>query len=209
MMSKNTTQFTKIWKITGSMSIAAIAFITTTSMAFAQPIVPIPNKEAAVPAGNGVTEALFEAYNAAIKNAHDSFTARNGKRYLRLDASKLNRRKMDSIYYHMSQAQRKAALKCILIPTPRPLQRDTVTEAQFQKFKNPEIYGVWINEKRVSNSALNKYRASDFANVFISKLYGAAKKGRSYTHQLNLMTNAYYTRYLADHYASTYQPPNR
>ena len=209
MMHKNTTPFTKTWKILGSMCMAALAFVTTSRMAFAQPTAPAPDKVAAVAASAGVTEALFEEYNAAIKNTYDSFTAKNGKRYLSLDASKLNRRKMDSIYYHMSEAQRKAALKCLLIPTPKPLPRETVTDAELQKFKNPQVYGVWINEKHVSNAELNKYKASDFAQVFISKLYGAAKKGRSYTHQLDLMTNAYYARYLADHYANTYQPPTK
>ncbi|MBO9682435.1 MAG: M56 family metallopeptidase [Flavisolibacter sp.] len=76
---------------------------------------------------------------------------------------------------------------------PRP--KVVPTKEQFERFKNPKEYGIWINEKRVQNSDLNKYQNTDFSNVFVSKLYRAAKKGRNYNYQVNLMTNDFYKDY--------------
>lgn len=42
---------------------------------------------------------------------------------------------------------------------------------------------------------MDNYAAEDFAQVFVSKLYGAAKKGRNYSYQVNLMTKDYYQAY--------------
>ena len=50
-------------------------------------------------------------------------------------------------------------------------------------------------EKKVTSKALNNYKNTDFSQVYVSKLHGAAKKGRNYSYQVNLMTHAYY----ADH----------
>jgi bla regulator protein blaR1 len=69
------------------------------------------------------------------------------------------------------------------------------TKQQFEQFKNPKQYGIWIDDKKVQNSELTKYENIDFSHVFVSKLYRAAKKGRSYNYQVNLMTNDFYKNY--------------
>jgi hypothetical protein len=66
---------------------------------------------------------------------------------------------------------------------------------QFEALKNAAIYGVWVDGKKVNNAGLNKYSNTDFDHIFISKLYGAAKKNKTYTHQANLMTHTYYQEY--------------
>lgn len=73
------------------------------------------------------------------------------------------------------------------------------TKQQFEQFKNPQQYGIWIDRKKVQNSELNKYKNTDFSQAHVSKLYGAAKKGRIYNYQVNLMTNDFYS----DYYNST------
>ena len=211
MMHKNTSPLTKTWKIAASLAIVVTAYLLTSHSVKSQPKTPTVMQidESKAPVGSGVTQELFDEYNAEISNAYDSVTTNSGKRMLRLDARKLNRRKLDSIYYNMSATQRNEAKKCMLVPT-RKLPPNTVpTKEQFERFKNAASYGVWIDDKRVKNSVLSKYSASEFADVFISKLYGAAKQGRSYTHQVNLMTWAYYNKYVKDHYANTYQPPTK
>lgn len=42
---------------------------------------------------------------------------------------------------------------------------------------------------------LNNYTANHFAQVFVSKLYGAAKKNKSYSYEVNLMIKDYYQVY--------------
>lgn len=69
------------------------------------------------------------------------------------------------------------------------------TKQQFEQFKNPKQYGIWIDHKKVQNSELNKYKNTDFSQVYISRLVGAAKKGRSYNYQVDLMTNDFYKDY--------------
>lgn len=49
-------------------------------------------------------------------------------------------------------------------------------------------------DKHVPNFELNKYTHSDIAEYDLSKLYGAALKGRSYKYQLNIMTNEYFDK---------------
>jgi len=75
----------------------------------------------------------------------------------------------------------------ILKPVANPVKKD-----QFEQFKNAQVYGVWIDGAKVSNEVLNRYKYNDFKHVFVSKLYGAAKKGRSYQYQVDLSTPAYF-----------------
>ncbi|MFC4231527.1 M56 family metallopeptidase [Parasediminibacterium paludis] len=87
-----------------------------------------------------------------------------------------------------------------------PLKREVPTETQFNNFKKANVYGIWIDDKRVKNEVLNNFKASDFAQFDISKLYGAAKVGRSYTHQVNMMTKAYYQKYYDESIAKKDEP---
>lgn len=105
-----------------------------------------------------------------------------------------DRDRLESIFMEMSPIQQREETVAFFKPLP-PLPRIVPTQTQFNNFKNSKIYGVWINEKKVLNSTLNKYVAKDFAQVFVSKLYGSAKKSRNYSYQVNLMTNAYYQAY--------------
>jgi len=91
--------------------------------------------------------------------------------------------------------RQQSTLTIVIIKPAKPLPKIKLSEQQFQHFKNAAIYGIWIDERKVPNTALDNYKAEDFSGYCISKLYGAAKKGRSYTHQADLMTNAYYDKY--------------
>jgi hypothetical protein len=57
------------------------------------------------------------------------------------------------------------------------------------------MYGVWINEKRVNNEILNKYKNTDFSHANVSKLEKNAKNYGKHYYQVNLMTNDYYRDY--------------
>lgn len=80
-----------------------------------------------------------------------------------------------------------------------PLPKIVVAEEDFESYKSPQKYGLWINGKKVRNSELDKYKASDFGQVFISRLEGGAKYlngiSRGYDFQLDMMTTDYYEKY--------------
>jgi beta-lactamase regulating signal transducer with metallopeptidase domain len=105
-----------------------------------------------------------------------------------------DKQRLEAIYKKMSLRQQ-STLPVVIIKPAKPLPRIKLSEQEFQNFKNAGIYGIWIDGRKVPNTALDNYKAEDFSGYCISKLYGAAKKGRSYTHQADLMTNAYYDKY--------------
>ena len=84
------------------------------------------------------------------------------------------------------------------------------TEKQFENFKDPIKFGVWIDDKKVKNTELNNYKASDFSDFGISNLYGGAKLDRNgkkliYKYQLDMMTHSYYEKYRKEVLADTKQ----
>lgn len=100
-----------------------------------------------------------------------------------------------AIYERMNPAQ-KAAVKAkdlVIFRMDMPVKKAPSPEV-FENWKRPEVFGIWINEKHVPNSELNKYKYSDIAEYNLSKLYGAALKGRSYKYQLDLTTNDYFDK---------------
>jgi bla regulator protein BlaR1 len=58
------------------------------------------------------------------------------------------------------------------------------------------LYGLWIDNKKVPNTALNNYQNTDFAHAFVSKLAKNIANDRKYHFQVNLMTIDEYRNYL-------------
>ena len=75
------------------------------------------------------------------------------------------------------------------------------TKEQLEQFKNPQSYGVWIDEGRVANEALENYTHTDFARVFVSRLTRTAKNFGQHDYQVGLYTNEY-VKNRNDYYAS-------
>jgi bla regulator protein blaR1 len=139
----------------------------------------------------GVSEALMAEYSrivAKYKTPGDQFD-RDSHKMVPEDKAQL-----EAIFRQMSPAQQATQEVAFLKPI-RPRVGVKPTIKQVERFKNARVYGVWIDGKKVTNEVLNGYQASAFADVFISKLHGAAKKGRLYTHQVDLMTHAFYQEY--------------
>lgn len=138
----------------------------------------------------GVAQQQLDEYtaivskNRSLQDGHRPYT----------DFSTEDKQKLESIYVKMSREQQ-AAQTVRFLPNPPPSPKVVPSTAQFESFKDDKVYGVWINGKKSTTDKLNDYKNTDFSLVSISKLYGAAKKGRSYTHQLDLMTNEYYDDY--------------
>jgi len=98
-------------------------------------------------------------------------------------------------YERMNDAQKEQvkAKKITLYRMDIPVKKAPSPEI-FENWKRADVFGIWLNGKHVPNSVLNKYKYSDIVEYDLSKLYGAAKKGRSYKYQLDLTTNDYFDK---------------
>lgn len=107
-----------------------------------------------------------------------------------------DRARLEFLFLSMSKEQQEKQ-PYIMTPPFAPFAKTTPTEAEFEAYKNGEIYGVWLNDKKIKNTELDKYKASDIFHVFISKLYLNAQKtiGYKYKYQVDLMTSEHYEAY--------------
>ena len=151
----------------------------------------------------GVSQAMVDEYQQIIEK-YLIKGGKNGKEWYRLDrVSEPDRARLEVIFRAMSEEQQ-LKQNWAMIPPLKPFPPTVLTEKEFDAYKNPKIYGVWIDDKKVPNSALNKYKASDFSLALVSKLYKNAQAtiGFKYKFQLNLMTTGYYEKYRAEHLAN-------
>lgn len=141
---------------------------------------------------NGASQYELDTFNSIISRYYDS----SGKihRFFQGKITKEDKHQLETLYKKMSVSQQQGLPVAILKP-PKPFAKAKISEKLFQNFKNASIYGIWIDDHKAPNRTLEKYTAEDFSHYSVSKLYGAAKKGRSYTHQVNLMTKDYYDKY--------------
>lgn len=105
-----------------------------------------------------------------------------------------DRKRLEQIFKLMSPGQQ-TRQKVAFIKSPQPLKKAVPSDKEFNSWKNANVCGVWIDGKKVDNAALDKYKSTDFDQVFISKLYGAAKQNKKYSYQVDLMTKDYYRKY--------------
>jgi len=61
-------------------------------------------------------------------------------------------------------------------------------------WKNASKFGVWVDEKRITNNALGNYSSKNFSLYFVSKLDKNAKNYGKHYYQVNLLTNNYYNK---------------
>ncbi len=107
-----------------------------------------------------------------------------------------DRARLQELFLIMNKKQQQSQ-KFIMTPPLPPLPKITPTEKEFENYKNASIYGVWLNEKKIKNSDLNKYKAEDIYQVFVSKLMPNAQKtiDYKYKYQVDMMTKEYYEEY--------------
>ncbi|MVZ66918.1 hypothetical protein GQF61_13740 [Sphingobacterium sp. DK4209] len=150
------------------------------------------------------SKELLDEYDRAFKKL--TIDPKTGKTKRWVNMADVDSRRMAYIASLMSAEQVKqrthyGANNHLVSPEPKtfilmetkPVKRSPSTE-QWKKWKNASVYGVWIDGKKVPNTALDKYKASDVVHYNVSKLYANAKKGKSYTHQLIINTEPYYNK---------------
>ena len=140
----------------------------------------------------GASEVLMNEYSEIV--AKYGVTGNQWWTRFKETISGEDRNRLEQIFKQMSVEQQ-ARQKVLFIKSTQPLRKVTPSEKEFNGWKNGKVYGVWINGKKVENSVLNNYTNNDFEQVTVSKLYGAAKRNKIYSFQVNLMTSDYYQNY--------------
>ncbi len=118
-----------------------------------------------------------------------------GKEY-KFTSDETNR--MGDIYIKMSKEEQEAQ-KITLMPNKRGYAKPQLpTKEQFEAFKDPKMYGVWLDGKRIKNDDLNKYKNTDFSGVFESILLKNAAHYGQYKYHLALTTHETFKREQAE-----------
>ncbi|MBX2951579.1 MAG: hypothetical protein KF870_03675 [Leadbetterella sp.] len=116
-----------------------------------------------------------------------------GKEY-RFTSAETNR--LGDLYMQMTPEE-KAKQKFSLTPKKYgPYKANPPSKEQFESFKDPKMYGVWLDGKRVPNSVLSKYKHTDFANFWQSILLKNAAHYGQYKYHLELSTPAAFQAYV-------------
>lgn len=144
----------------------------------------------------GASKAMLDEYDKVIRELSV------GKKGNNVDFSSIDQKRMAYIASKMSKEQRAARSgKGNMFLSPgvfitletKPTKRSPDVNT-FSAWKNPSVYGVWIDGKKSSNKDLENYSNDDIVYYSVSKLHGKAKEGRNYTHQLDVYTLSYYNK---------------
>ncbi|MCU0341672.1 MAG: M56 family metallopeptidase [Spirosomaceae bacterium] len=208
MMNKNTSRSRAV-----ALQVTAILLIVVVGLAFSDlgwgqnPAPLSPTATSKIPSNpDGATSSEIAEYEAFAKKYVKKKIARNGKEVIYVGEGMIekDRARMQELFLAMNKDQQ-VQQEYIMHPPMKPLPKTTPTEKELEAYKNPKVYGVWIDGKKVANTALNKYKASDFSQVFVSRLYKNAQAtiGYKYKFQLDLETNTYYEKQKAAALADT------
>lgn len=194
MMTKSTQAIRAVCKIAAlaPLLICTVFLVSTKTIAQVKsaktPKVQAPFGESIASTPEGASPAMMAKYDSLSKEV--VFRPRKG-----FDSfPEPDRHRLETIFRLMSPQQQKTQ-RVIFAKNPPPLPACTPTEEQFENWKNPALYGVWVDGKKVTPEKLGKYKASDFGEYTASKLYGGAKANVTYQVQVNLMTKQYYADY--------------
>ena len=75
------------------------------------------------------------------------------------------------------------------------LKKREPSKEEFDSWKDPKQFGIWLNNQRVSNTELNNYSYTDIAHYFKSRLAKNAKNYGKHVYQLDITTNDAFEAY--------------
>ena len=172
--------------------IVATGFLFTTKV-IAQDKENTLNQQQVESTLSGVSQELLKEYQDILDTYKKTLT--NGKESYSLNLAQGDKERLEKIFLLMSKEQQANQMFIFVPASSMILPRTVPSTEQLESFKDPKIYGVWINQQRVSNDVINNYRNSDFANVMVSKLEKNATNYGKHVYQVNLMTNDAYQKY--------------
>jgi bla regulator protein BlaR1 len=104
--------------------------------------------------------------------------------------------RMLEIYKGMTKEQKAkypTEIYIVFTPMPQP-KKQSPTAQQMADFADPKVYGVWLDGKRIPNAELAKYKPSDIALVWTSRLMKNAAHYGQYKFHTDIMTHAYFDK---------------
>jgi bla regulator protein blaR1 len=147
----------------------------------------------------GVSQDLLKEYQAILDK--NKILLKDGQPGFSMSFSQEDLDKLEKIFLRMSKEQQDNQL-FIFVPNSSLFLPEIVpTKEQFESFSNPNVYGVWIDNKRVSNDELRRNVNTDFSFVSVSKLLPNATNYGKHEYQVNLLTKSAYQ----DHYNQAIQ----
>ncbi len=198
MMTKSTSKTKALLITLAFVPLFAVAIMIFSTKIYAQKSSAKIEEKELVSTQEGASKEMMERYNELVMS-HMKRSNMNGIKTI----ESINKKEKDkdllvSIFMTMNKKQQES--QTIGFRTrPTPLPRIVVSDKDFESYKNSIKYGLWINSKKVKNSELDKYKPSDFGQVFVSRLEGGAKYkngvSRGYDFQLDMMTIDYYEKY--------------
>jgi len=194
MMTKSTSTTRMLVKQLALVPVLGITLLLGSNSSIAQSTIPAP--KTTVGSSNTQADApadIIEEFHTILARYGTRTTAK-GLTFQKADFSETDRKRLIALYLQMSKEQQKAQ-SVIFMPYPKPANKQSPDEKQYNSWKNPGSYGVWIDGKKVANSELNKYSASDFDQFTVSRLMKNALHYNEYRCQVDLMTKAYYADY--------------
>ena len=212
MMTKSTSK-TKALLITLTfVPLFACAIFVFSTKIYAQKSVAEIKEKKVVSDKEGASKEMIADYHAIIrKYLKGASKVTNPDLVLEnINKNTTDKERMRVIFKSMSKEQKSNQNVRVLRRSDFDYTARVPTKKEFENFKDPKKFGVWIDDKKVKNSELNKYKASDFGNFDISNLYGAAKFDRNgkkliYKYQLGISTHSHYEKYVKEALADTEQ----
>jgi len=196
MMTRKTSQKVVVIKQLAIIPlIAAIGFLFSTKVIAENTIVPLKQQQTES-VKQDASQNIVDQYHAKLidyglmtKEGNLIFNTK------KLSASKQN--ELALMYMKLSKSQQ-AQQKIVFFLKPGPSSKSIPTKEKLESWKNPNVYGVWIDGKKVDNAVLNNYTNTDFSQGDATYVSKNARIGKQYFMQVNLMTNAYYQKYRSE-----------
>ena len=198
MMTRKTSQKVAIVK-----QIAIIPLIAALGFLFSTKVVAQDNtnllKQKQTENNNvNASQKIVDEYNAKL--VQYGLTTKDGKRIPghKKELSATEKNELGDLYMKMSKSQQTQQIFVFMPNLKGTLPKIVPTNEQFESWKNPNVYGVWIDDKKVDNSVLNKYTNTGFSYGSATYVSKNARIGKKYFMQVNLMTNDYYQKYRSE-----------
>ncbi|SNQ42594.1 M56 family metallopeptidase [Cellulophaga lytica] len=190
VMKKRTSKRSVVLRSLLLIPLAALLFYSFSNQKTEEILVDTQASHANKNAGKGASEKMMQEYRTFFKKYN------NAKKKV-IDMTYYQR--IVSIYDLMTEEQRATVTdhKTILKFPSVDLKNTTKkapTQSEFNSWKNKENFAIWIDNKHVPNSVLNKYSASDIVHFNNSYVYKNARSAKfPQEHQVNLFTKQGFT----------------
>ncbi|RYZ98838.1 MAG: M56 family metallopeptidase [Sphingobacteriaceae bacterium] len=136
---------------------------------------------------------VMNAYNNFLKKYDLKILDGYGKGKL-ADISSADTAQMHKLFRQMS-AKQQSMQYVKFIGTIKPMPKNKVTATQLMRYSSDsKKYGVWVDDKRVQNSVLKKYKPEDFSQYYASNLSPILIMDEGYRYKVNLLTKKAYEK---------------